>query len=288
MEHRRIDIATNFNDLYVKQGATMILSALATNPDRDIYVHVFTDALSDTNVGLLQQTVQDRRGQVIVHPIGDDLLGQFPECHYLNFARVLYGRLLMPQMLDTGIKRVLYLDADTIVAGDISELWETDLQGKTIGVVPDMLHWNRPLLHQYTDIDVRDVYFNGGVILFDLERWRATHVTERLMRFAVAPPCKIFFADQDLLNIVLEHEKYELPLRCNAQEGFFGDMPDVPATVCRQLRQAALDPLIVHFLGYEENRPWSESCTHRLRHLWRRYYALTPWGLKNISPKIDK
>ena len=284
----RIDIATNFNDLYVKQGATMILSVLATNPDKDIYVHIFTDALSDTNIRLLQQTVQGRSCKVIVHHVGDDLLGQFPECHYLNFAKVLYGRLLMPQIIDTGIRRVLYLDADTIVAGDVTELWDTDLQGKTIGVVPDMLHWNRRLLHHYSEVDVSDVYFNGGVILFDLERWRATNVTERLMRFAAAPPCKIFFADQDLLNLVLEHEKYELPLRCNAQEGFFRDTPDVPATVCPLIRQAASDPLIVHFLGYEENRPWNESCTHRLRHLWRKYYALTPWGLNGISPKIDK
>lgn len=67
-----------------------------------------------------------------------------------------------------------------------------------------------------------------------------------------SPTVQDIFADQDLLNIVLEHEKYELPLRCNAQEGFFGDMPDIPATACRQLRQAASDPLIVHFLGYEE------------------------------------
>lgn len=288
MNYPRIDIATNFNDRHAKLGATMMLSVLDNNPDKEIHIHVFTDALSDTHVCRLQQTLQGRRGSVTIYPISDALLGQFPTCNYLNYAKILYGRLLMPQIIDAGIERVLYLDADTIVTGDLTELWNTDLQGKTIGVVPDMLHWNRPLLRQFTDSDVSDVYFNSGVMLIDLVRWRATRATERLLRFAADPPCKVFFADQDLLNPVFVNDKHVLPLRCNAQEGFFKERPDAPEAVWPEIRRAAADPLIVHFLGYEENRPWNDSCTHPLRHLWRRYYALTPWGINHIPPQISK
>ena len=58
--------------------------------------------------------------------------------------------------------RIIYFDIDTLVLGDLTELWKIDLEGNFIGVARDAI--------SYEDMDVnqkfvfeKEVYFNSGV-----------------------------------------------------------------------------------------------------------------------------
>lgn len=57
-------------------------------------------------------------------------------------------------------KRLLYMDIDTMCFGDIKELYNFDLKGKTLGMVRDNVgrHW------------IHKNYCNAGMILFDVDR----------------------------------------------------------------------------------------------------------------------
>ena len=66
------------------------------------------------------------------------------------------------------LDRVISLDVDTIVRGDISELWELDLQGCHAAACPEIT-WGRP-------------YHNNGVCVMDLRRIREDGLDDAMIR----------------------------------------------------------------------------------------------------------
>jgi lipopolysaccharide biosynthesis glycosyltransferase len=95
-------------------------------------------------------------------------LKNFPVNGHASVAT--YFRLLLPSLLPAEIDRVLFIDADTVVTADLQELWHQPLQGKALGAVPEHISSCRD--HNYTFGD----YFNAGVMLVDLQRWRQADV----------------------------------------------------------------------------------------------------------------
>lgn len=131
--------------------------------------------------------------------------------------------------------RVLSLDADTIVTGDLSGLWETDLDGACLAAAPepDRAWKGGP-------------YFQMGVVLFDLDRMRRDGTADRLIRALneVYYP----FSDQDAVNDVCAGQIRELDSKYNANE----------------YTKPTEDPRIVHFAGLAAD-------VYRLHPLYVRY-----------------
>ena len=80
-----------------------------------------------------------------------------------------YASLFVSSDLSTDLKRVLYLDCDIIINQSIKELWDFDLQGKTIGTLMDAFS---KYYRANIDLHENDVIFNSGVMLIALQKWR--------------------------------------------------------------------------------------------------------------------
>lgn len=104
--------------------------------------------------------------------------------HFTPYAML---RLLAPYVDLPG--KIIYLDADTIINGDIATLYNIDIGENEAGVIRDIRLRN----HTY----FRD-YFNSGVMLLNLKKLRETKAFDNAIRL-----CKIkksFFVDQNALN----------------------------------------------------------------------------------------
>ncbi|KAG7442612.1 glycosyl transferase [Guyanagaster necrorhizus] len=159
------------------------------------------------------------------------------------------------------VERALYLDSDTLVRGPLLPLWNTDLQGGSLGAVLDV---GFPKGHG--SIVEEEGYFNAGVLLLDLAKIRL-----RLPRISQLTS-ETTFKDQDHLNVHFEHDWTSLPLRYNAQGlGTY-------AKISTPERDAAFsaadfeDPVIVHFTG-----PVHPSMAVVLNP-WVQPYTAKPWG----------
>ena len=72
-------------------------------------------------------------------------------------------------------KKGLYLDSDIIVLGDISKLYNNDIQDNIIGACVDMSIQDVPEFLNYVENAVgidRAKYVNSGVLLMNLEKMR--------------------------------------------------------------------------------------------------------------------
>ena len=88
-----------------------------------------------------------------------------------------YARLSAAEYVPDESRRVILLDSDTLVLTDIAQLAATDLEGATVAAtqdpyIPFVASFDG--LHDYAALGLSaDVkYFNAGIMLIDLERWR--------------------------------------------------------------------------------------------------------------------
>lgn len=103
--------------------------------------------------------------------------------------------------------RVLFLDCDTIVEHDISQLWDLDLSGNYYAMVPQTSDGRGGRFSKGAD------YFNGGVMMCNLEQLRADHMDDELIR--VLNTVDFEFCEQDAINKLCEGRILALPGRYN-------------------------------------------------------------------------
>ncbi|RVW65081.1 putative galacturonosyltransferase-like 3 [Vitis vinifera] len=100
-----------------------------------------------------------------------------------------YARIYLADLLPGGVRRIIYFDSDLIVVDDVAKLWEINLGPHVLGA-PEYCHanftnyftakfWSNPAFT--TSFRGRKpCYFNTGVMVIDLWRWREGKFTERL------------------------------------------------------------------------------------------------------------
>ena len=176
-----------------------------------------------------------------------------------TYSRFILGRI-HPE-----IRRAIYLDVDVIALGDIVELWSQDLDGYAIGAIRDCNVGANPVerilerrQNKAIGVALDHKYFNAGVLLIDLEKWRADGVEDSLFEIEFSTRGKIPCQDQDILNILFSRLGYaELDPRFNWTTKYsFVYGPSAPnGTVIRHFTTAAKPWLTKTYLT-------GELCNH--------------------------
>ncbi len=194
-----------------------------------------------------------------------------------------YARLFVSSVLPQELKRVLYLDCDIIINKDLSELWNLDMEGKTIAALMDAFSRQyRPNI----GLKGKDIMFNSGVMLIDLMRWKSQNIEEKLMQFIAEKKGVIQQGDQGALNAVLSHDTYCFNPKYNSETVFYDfsykemmiyrDPPEFYPE--EEIRNAVENPVIIHYTtSFLSERPWVKGCAHRYTDRWLHYKAMTPW-----------
>lgn len=190
----------------------------------------------------------------------------FVQANHLTMAATY--RLFLPNLLPN-YDKVIWLDIDIVVTGDIAELFGTELGDCWFGAVVDVAlenglshesaAWRRErgqLWAKKYNFEPWEGYFNSGVLLMNLAALREANVRKRLIEIAVDPYSELL--DQDALNVVCRgHVKY-LEKRWNfqAQSGS-GWVEDGVG--------------IVHFVGPDKPWSWAETEYVDLLRKWWGY-----------------
>jgi lipopolysaccharide biosynthesis glycosyltransferase len=133
-------------------------------------------------------------------------------------SHMAYCRILLPRLLE--VQRVIYLDADTLVFRDVSELFDLRLPaGKPLAAVRDaetlVLSEDSETLATAMKLPLDGAYFNSGVILLDLSQLRKENFTERSIEFLKISSGLYRFHDQSAINFLLYDRIAELPEHWN-------------------------------------------------------------------------
>ena len=195
--------------------------------------------------------------------------------HHVNYAANLIYFIPLRIKEET---RVLYLDSDIIVTGDLSALFELDLEGYPLGAVNDL-----DVQTDLWNLDIRDT-FNSGVVLFDLKEFARQNLTEKLLNLAKEYREQVSLGDQSILNIAFKGNWYHLERTYNQLLAADSNW-DIGNRRGHKIGPISRDqlPLILHYCAPQ--KPWDINCWMQLKDLWWHYHDLE-WAdlLKEAKP----
>ena len=192
-------------------------------------------------------------------------------------------RLLLFSELFQNYRRILYLDCDIIVTGDVGGLFDVDLEGKSAAGVEDVgFRWlaytkraifldNKPynVLNYCTDVlGMKDPgsYVNAGVLLLDLEKCRQKVSFRDIVETLHSR--NFFYNDQDVLNILLEGNIKQVDCKWN----YMNNIAFYLECDRKEFRELYLDLRredyrIIHYISAK--KPWNGEVP--MGEVWQKY-----------------
>ena len=252
-----IHLAIAFDRNYLRPFYALLESMFAHNNGESIHIHAIATEVDDKAIKAIEQYVAARAGKITFYQIADERVKHFVTMS--TWTKAVYYRLYFPLLVPPTVKRLLYLDTDTVVVSNLSALFNASLDGKPVGAVDDNYVSVQPLI----GISTPGEYFNSGVLLIDMDLWRTQQVSERTMEYLLNYPERIQFVDQCGLNAVLHRNWRKL------DDGFNFIYSKVPGDMPRKTLKRMLPQLtIIHFTL---DRPWTFLCKNPFRYLYLDY-----------------
>ena len=270
-------IVATADNKYAQHLAVTFVSILENNRGDVPKLYVIGDELTTENKNSLSETVKPF-GATIEFVQTD--VGLYKHlCVSGYFSRATYLKVFVPELLPRDIERVIYLDCDVIVEEDLYDLWNIDISRYHLGAVLDTTLTDR------LSILVGEAgmpYFNAGVMLLNLRKWRDDNTVEAVLKFINENNEKLLYRDQDALNAILYKKWLHIEAKWNVQPPMFFCMVKNKSADDISLRYALEKPHIIHYTG--RGKPWNYITTYPLRNNYFKHLQLTPW--RGFRPRV--
>lgn len=269
-----IHIACNIDSNYVKYCAVTLVSLFVNNPTESFHVHIVAGGLSDRDMETLTGLAGHYGSKLSFYAPDEDLLKGFAIRKFSKrISMATYYRCILSDLLPDTVHRVLYLDCDIVVLGDIRPFYNMPLEGIGAAAVEDV-GCREAERYEILKYPQEYSYFNAGVLLINLDYWREHQVPKACVEYYHAHPERILFNDQDLLNSILYKDKQLVDLCWNVQDGFYRNPGRMSEAWREKFADVLKHPVILH---YTNRKPWSYDSQHPLKNVYFKYWDLTPW-----------
>lgn len=189
-----------------------------------------------------------------------------------HFSVVTYYRLFIASLFPQ-YDKVLYLDCDIVVLGDVSELYFTDLGDNILGGVPDKFVRSTEQFRLYAEraigVDARK-YINAGVLLMNLRQFRKCEIERRFITLITEYDFDLLDPDQAYLN-------YLCFGKIHALENTWNSIPS--PLPCDEKKD------IVHFALYK--KPWQYDDVKDGEYFWQ-YAKKSPFYEHICKQKLNE
>ncbi len=189
-----------------------------------------------------------------------DKIGKvLPLRHY--YSKTTYFRLFIAELFSE-YKKAIYIDSDTVVLGDVSQLYDTKISDNLVGACHEQAMVQHPIFGEYAEKVVgidRNKYFNAGMLLINCERFREDGIFEKFLNL-LGEYDFIVTQDEDYLNVLCKDEVFWLDDGWNTE--VFGE-----------IKVEEKDRKVIHYIMV--SKPWHYSDC-RLGEAFWKYAKKTP------------
>lgn len=268
-----------------------LLSCLEHNPSlKNMTVLILDNEISDENKQKLSQVCEEYSVPIqfinvtskIEKLIQEGMVTGHHSSEGLSYAT--YGRLFIDKVIPAEIKRVVYIDCDTLIMGSIESLFTLDLEEKSVALACDLC---RAEYRKVIGIPSNAKYYSAGIMVIDIGNWRKNECGIRIFRRIAEGKGKYPLVDQDLINVICKNEIFQLAPQYNFLSQCFLYDYDGLCKVYKlneknyytrqEFNNARLSPIIFHFSGSTLCRPWYNNSKHPMKTEYDSYYYKSPW-----------
>ncbi|MBV5326035.1 MAG: glycosyltransferase family 8 protein [Chlorobium sp.] len=263
-----IVFATDKN--YIQHLSAALVSLLENNKDLSFTVYIISSGMSEKSYRNIDEIIKNGNCTVKHITVSDELFVKLATAHPF-YPKGTYYRLLIPDLIDE--EKILYLDSDIIVNGSIKELYNQDVEDYFVCAIEDP-GFDR---HRQLQMDKESIYFNSGMMLINLAKWKSTGLQKKVIDFIEHNPDAIWFPDQCGLNSVINGRWKKVPLKYNQQSSIFSDdfEKKFDCFSVEELAEAKKNPVIIHYTG--GSKPWHFKNRHPYKKLYWKYLKMTPY-----------
>ena len=195
-----------------------------------------------------------------------------------------YYRFLIQELLPF-YDKVLYLDSDIVINGDIAELYDTGLGDNLLAAVHDIDYLGNlnmadgvRMKYSKNTLHMKDpyAYFQAGVLVLNTKAMRARYSIRQWLQYASNPD--LIYNDQDVLNMRCEGKVLYLPWEWNVVHNLENRVGRIfsqaPIAMYDAYLKSREHPKIIHYAGFI--KPWTDPDCEFGSIYWR-YARETPF-----------
>lgn len=278
----RIDMLYQADENYVVYGGVSITSLFENNKNADeIYVHFLVSGI-DNDTRLKLKKLEEKYNRKIILYDADMLKQRIIDLgatiHDGSYAT--YYKLFLQEFIPEEVERILYVDDDTIILGDLSELFTMDMKESHLAIVKDS---DRVPYLDETEEEKKRCRYNCGVMLININKWKEYHCQSEIEQYMRTH--NNYFNDQDMLNRMYFEKILPLPCEYNVQPLNYAFTAKQYFSVYRynnyytyeEVERGRKNIKIAHFFHWCGESAWNKGTLHPYRKVFRDYLNISPW-----------
>ena len=246
MSNQTVQIFYACDDNFVKY-TIVSLHSMQQNASKDFKYHVH----------ILHTEISDEMKRRVLELQNDNFEISFDDVtEYLSsisdklpirdyYSKTTYYRLFIAEMFPE-YDKAIYIDSDTVVQGDISELYKINTDDAHVGACHEQAMLQEDVYGTYVEKVVgvpRYNFFNAGILVINCDRFRIRFVLDKFIEYLHMYNF-VVTQDEDYLNLICKDHVYWLDQRWNTE--IFGELQ-------YPIEQAK----IIHYIM--TNKPWHYS-----------------------------
>ena len=265
-QNNSIHLGITFDQNYVTLFYVLLTSVFSNNKENKIIIHAIATGVDNIERKNIIDFVNENKGEIFFYEFDKEQASDLTLKQGKHLTAATYYRLYLPAMVPENIEKLLYLDTDIVVIGNLAPLYNTALKGLPAAAVNYVDNDPRPELNIHTIGE----YFNAGVILISLREWKEQDISEKTIEFVQKYPERCRLNDQDGLNAVLVNNYHKLDLKYNVT------LSEIPENLGRSKYDAFLgDKVIIHYTR-GGHKPWKFLGKNKFRYLYHDYLKKSP------------
>lgn len=261
------------NNNYI--GLTEISMISLVEQNKNILVYIIGPDITQKSKEHLTQLAQTYGSTCVVIDLPERFLRKTNK--KLRWPIFAISRLFLSDILPNTVKKVLYLDGDTLIMRNLDELWDYDMHGYIFCGVKDCISWR---YKRNIGLKKEETYINGGVLLVNLIELRKANHLPAVRKFFSDHLYETSYYDQDALNFLFQSEIGILPPQYNVMTVITA-MSYKEIKVFRhpinyysseEISFAKAEPCIIHFTQQIFCwRPWIQGSSHPYFNIFWHY-----------------
>lgn len=283
-----LNILYQCDDNYAPYTGVSMSSLFRRNKNiEEINIYILDDGISEENKKKLVTTAEKYRRKIEFIPT-EDIVRYIKACGmpkyrggYTTYLKIFVSNYFTDKNID--IERLIYIDSDTLILGDISDLETIDMGRNIIAMVEDSVAYK--FKNKYIGLKEDAPYFNAGFVMFDMKKWIADDMTNRIKDHLINIRSSYANHEQDILNVVLKGRIKRLDPKYNFQpmhavytpEQYFRVYKRKNYYTDKELIDAKNDIRIYHTFRYIGIFPWDDNDVHPANKLFDEELRHTEW-----------
>ena len=272
-----MNIVVTINETYYYPLFIMLNSLFGHHPGVVVHVFLLYSDVTQESRDSLKELCEKKGNTFTDIYVSEELFADAPVTCY--FPKEMYYRILAAQLLPQSIDRVLYLDPDTIIVGNIMDFYTMDMEHLFFAGSCDRPNampndsYKRSI--GYTS---SNTYINSGVLLCNLKELRKQQDVQEVFREIEENGKKYLYPDQEIINILYTDKIKEVPQKYNFDLNNVYWWEWLFCNVTPFLFPKDKKPAICHFLGPQ--KPWNRNYTRGgYQYYWKeeRKYTTRGW-----------